>query len=76
MDSKFDKIINEYVLGTQDAQSQPTASLSPFAGGSFNRPPDTGANMGHTKNLKKALKRDKIRRKYNEKQIRKSTESI
>ena len=59
--------------GSQDAPSQPTASLSPFAGGTFNRPPDETTNLGHTKSLKKALKRDKIKRKKykHDKKIRK-----
>ena len=78
MHNKFDILIKEYISGTQNSINHlPTAtiSLSPFAG-KGETPPDTGTGIGHTKVLKKALRRDKIRKNQNEKQIRKSIKQL
>jgi len=76
MYSKFDKLINEYISGTQDTIPQANYSVSPFAGVGSIKPPDTGTGMGQTKNLKKALSRDKIKKNKNEKQLRKINKQL
>ena len=81
MQNKFDKIFNEYIVGTQNTIPTTTftvpSNIPAFAGGrSKKSPPDTGTGMGHTKTLTRALNRDKIRKNKNEKQLRKINKSI
>jgi len=57
MTIKFNKIINEYLVGTQN--TIPNATMS------FALPPDSGAGLGQSKKLRKAINRDrKLKRKY------------
>ena len=61
--NKFNKIINEYIVGTQNRITQSTATLMP---------PDSGMGLGQSKKHRKILARDrKLKKKY-EKPIRKS----
>lgn len=57
MTDKFNKIINEYIVGTQN--TTPVTTMS------FALPPDTETGLGQSKKHRKALIRDKkLKRKY------------
>ena len=59
MTKKFDNIINEYIVGTQN--TVPTTMVTV--------PPDEVTGFGHTRRHQKAIKRDKIKKRKYEKQI-------
>ena len=48
--NKFNKIINEYIVGTQNRITQSTATLMP---------PDSGTGLTTTKKHRKAIARDR-----------------
>jgi hypothetical protein len=76
MHNKFDKLLNEYIVGTQNTIPQTMVSIAPFSSGGTKNPPDTGTGLGHTKKLQKSLKRDKIRKRENEKQVRRTIKEL